>query len=154
METKISNLVEAQAVYQDASQKLPLLPQALPKDPNIIAVLLAFRTMSDEANASISGIAVQAVPISGKEATVSAKPAKVTATPDVFGTPITMSIDGTYDGLKKILDNTMNMRRIVTIQSYTITNESEITSVSNPNPTLRLVIKVIANYFPGASYER
>ena len=150
MEQKISNLVEAQAAYQDASPKLALLPQGLPKNPEVVEFLLSVRTMAQEANASISGIQVQTVPIT---TSTTATPGAA-ASSQVLGIPITLSIDGSFDQLKQILDSLMNTRRVISVQSYQITALDNDKQVVVQNPGLRLIIKVIANYFPGASYER
>ena len=150
MESKISSLVEAQAVYQDSSNRLPLLPQALPKNPEMVALLLSLQNIAASANATISGVEVNAVPLEISEATGPGKPLPT----DVVSNPVTISVEGKYADIKNFLDSLMNMRRIVTVKDYSIIQIGDNNGAQAANPPLRLVIRLLANYYPEAPYER
>jgi Tfp pilus assembly protein PilO len=148
MEEKISNLVEAQAKYQTASPRLPLMAQALPKNPDTVTLLLSLRNIASQSNASLSGIEISTVPIDSTSATGSG-----TQIPDnVYTNPITITVDGKYENLKQFLDTIFNMRRIVTIDNYSV--DPIVSDVQNgTSDMLKLTLTMNIHYYPGAPYE-
>jgi Tfp pilus assembly protein PilO len=147
MEKKISDLVEAQSKYQMASPKLPLMAQALPKNPDAIALLMSLGTIASQSNASVSGIEISTIPIDATNATKSGTPQE-----NVYESPVSISIDGEYENLKQFLDKILNMRRIVTIDSYSI-NQINNDAMPEQDEALRLTMIVNVQYYPDAPYE-
>ncbi len=146
MEEKISALVEAQAVYQEISADLPMLYEALPSKPEPMSALLTLRTLVSESGASISAINLPQVDLLNSESTSSGQKPD-----DIPNTLLTIHVDGSYTNLKTFLNQVMNLRRIMSIQSLFITTsvESENSSI---DPTLRLILKLKLHHNPkGAS---
>jgi Tfp pilus assembly protein PilO len=139
MEEKISKLIEAHAVYQTIKPRLPLLTQALPEDPSAVAVVTQLKNLATVAGATVSAITVSAVPLTAGSAK--------STTRKVADTPIQMVIGGTYPTIKSILTGIINLRRALTIESFTITPDK--TSAPDgpvPDVKLRMVLKVQSHY--------
>lgn len=160
MEEKITKLIEAQAVYHNVKNKLPILEQALPEDPEAAPVVKQLRNLAIASQASISGIIVSTVPLVGSD-TVAAESAKdqtppqskkSTKNPAMLGRkiasiPITVVLTGTYESLQTFLTGISEMRRIMTTETLSIIPEKEVETQSQPSGTiLRLVLKLNAYY--------
>ncbi len=143
MEEKINSLIEAQATYESAQNQLPDLDEALPETSEAIELVRELRNVALLSSASISAIQIQAVPI-GEEATPGGKTAKK----QTGEFTITMVASGTYTTIRSVLNTIVSLRRIVTVDTLTITPERQ-----GPGPStgglLQLVIKV-KSYFTGS----
>lgn len=139
MEEKISKLIEAHALYQTIKPRLALLAQALPEDPSAIAVVTQLKNLATVSGATISAITVSAVPLTNNVAKTGKK--------KMADTPIQMVVGGTYPTIKSILTGIINLRRALTIETFTITPEKTNTTEGPvPDVKLRMVLKVQAHY--------
>lgn len=149
MEEKISKIIEAHALYQSIKPRLPLLSDALPEDPSAVAVVRQLKNLAVTSGATVSAINVSAVPLT----TGSEKPSpekKPTAKPafrKVADTPIQMVVGGTYPTIKSVLAGIINLRRALTIDTFTITPEKTSTGEEPaPDVKLRMVLKLQSHY--------
>ncbi len=112
MEDKITALIEAQEKYETIQDRLPILKQALPNNPDAIILARQLRNLAATSGASISAIQIPSLPILGQEATPGAKlaPAKPLET-----YPISVTLTGPYTSLKSFLDGLLALRRITSI---------------------------------------
>ncbi len=139
MEEKISKLIEAHALYQSIKPRLPLLTQALPEGPSAISVVSQLKNLVSVSGATVSAINVSAVPL-----TVDLKKQ---AKRKVADTPIQMVVGGTYPMIKSILTEIINLRRALTIETFTITPEKTNSEVGPvPDVKLRMVLKIKSHY--------
>lgn len=149
MEEKISKLIEAHALYQSIKPRLPLLTQALPDNPSAVAVVAQLKNLATISNATVSAINVSAVPLTaGSEKTAAEKkPTTKITTRKVADTPIQIVASGNYPAIKSILVGIINLRRALTIESFTVTpdktgvGEGPISDIK-----LRLVLKLQSHY--------
>lgn len=154
MEDKIGKLIDAQAAYQQYSDKLPLLSQALPRDPSVIKIVSGLKNLSNN-SASISAVNFSQVPLVAGTATPSAQTVesvKKTSTSVLVPTrkiadiPITIAINGTYPNLITFLNGLVNLRRIISVDAISITRGNE-NIIGQPGVAqLHAVIKVTAHY--------
>lgn len=125
METKIGNLIEAQATLQQHQNDLPLLSQALPQDPAALRLANALKQLGNSSGASVSAINIAKVPLIGGVATPSARistnPLSALQSYKIIDIPITLSVSGTYSKLENFLNGVINLRRIISINSIDIT---------------------------------
>ncbi|MBI2405230.1 hypothetical protein HYV22_03580 [Candidatus Gottesmanbacteria bacterium] len=107
MENKITQLVEAQAAYQNAADNLVILDQALPQDPNVLRVVGQLQSLAKSTNSSLSAVQVPTVPLASSQATPSAG----TGGEKVTDIPIVVAVNGTYTAIKSFLDGLVSMRK-------------------------------------------
>lgn len=112
MEDKITALVEAQEKYENIHDRLPVIKQALPNNPDAIILARQLRNLATTTGASISAIQIPSLPILGQEATPGAKlaPAK-----PLESFPISVTLTGQYPSLKLFMDGLLSLRRITSI---------------------------------------
>lgn len=143
MEDKIAAMIQAQSNYEAIHDKLPILNEALPDEPDAIRVVGALKNLSQSVAASLSALTVAQVPLTpqGKSASASAGKTKVS---DV---PLSLTISGPFSQIAAFLDGVLSMRRIVTIEDINLKPESGITGASESASTvLRLVLKLNMHY--------
>lgn len=175
MEEKISALVQAQATYQSISQDIPLINEALPRNPEPVLLLISLRNLATQVDATISGIQLQDVALNG---TVEKKADSTTPAADALpnqdanipttepnstevSAPVvrepqnismTITVEGPYGSIRQFLDGLANMRRITSIQDIIIIPVSGSGSETDlVNPTLKATIKLNAFYLPGGN---
>lgn len=151
MEEKISKLIEASSVYQTIKPRLPLLTQALPDDPVPVTVLAQLKLLATDAGATVSAITVAPVPLSAnQEKSAPGKGKQVTrlrAPKKVADTTVTMVAGGTYDTLKTVLSRIIAQRRILSVDTITITPDKTPTGGgSTGDVKLRMVVKLHVHY--------
>lgn len=145
METKISNLVQAQAAYQSAANELPLLDEAIPTNPDVISLVTQMRNLANQVDASVSAIQVGTVPVPAPEAPEG-------ATSQVNGSvakaiklnlvPISFVLEGKFPAMKTYLENLLSMRRLVSIDSIDMQPSSDdIVTIGTPSSSLRVSVK-------------
>lgn len=117
MENKITALIEAQATYETIKDRLPIIEQALPNNPDGIILARQLRNLAVVSGASISAIQIPSLPILGQEATPGAKLAQQKPM-DQF--PVSLVISGSYVSLKQFMDGLLTLRRITGIDAITI----------------------------------
>lgn len=148
MENKITQLVEAQAAYQNAADNLVILDQALPQDPNVLYVMGQLQSLAKSTNSSLSAVQVPTVPLAPPAATPSAG----TGGGKLIDVPIVVVANGTYTAIKSFLDGLVSMRRLFTIGTIGLSASKEelgATRFSTASGTLlHVVVKLNAYYMP------
>ena len=114
MEDKITALIEAQATYEEIHNRIPVIRQALPSNPDAIILARQLRNLADISGASISAIQIPSLPIIGNEATPGAKLAPPKPLEDF---PVNVVLTGPYASLKAFIDGLITMRRIASIDT-------------------------------------
>lgn len=117
MENKITALIEAQATYETIKDRLSVIEQALPNNPDGVILARQLRNLAVVSGASISAIQIPSLPILGQEATPGAKLAQQKPM-DQF--PVSLVISGSYVSLKQFMDGLLTLRRITGIDAITI----------------------------------
>ena len=102
MEDKITALIEAQATFETIQDKLPLLEQALPRNPDAVLLARQVYHIAAVSQASISAIVVPSLPLVSQEASAGAK---LAAAKSIIGDfPITVVLTGDYLKVKSFLE--------------------------------------------------
>lgn len=114
MENKITALIEAQEKYQSIENRLPVLKQALPENPDAIILARQLQNLAIYSGASISAIQIPSLPVLGQEATPGAK---LAPPKPLENFPISITLAGQYTSLKAFMDGLISMRRITSIDS-------------------------------------
>lgn len=134
METKINALVEAQANYQAVSSRLEFLNEAIPETPEMIPLVKQIQNLANSVQATVSATEVSSIPL---EPTPKVK--APTAKQNIITSPLSMTIEGTYDSMKQFIEGLYTMRRLVTISEISILPQN--TGVEQ-NPSLIMTIKM------------
>lgn len=140
MEQKITALIEAQATYENIKDSLPVLDQALPKNPDAVILARELRNVANLSLASISAIQIPSVPIITKEASPGAK---IAAQNPLQEFPVTVVLSGSYENLKTFLAGILEMRRITSIDMISIKQSGDFNTASH---TLQLSIRLKSYY--------
>lgn len=118
MEDKITALIEAQATFETIQDRLPLLEQALPRNPDAVFLARQLYHIASISGASISAIAVPSLPLVSQEASAGAK---LAATKPILGEfPVTIVLAGDYPSIKSFLTRLLTLRRVATIDTISI----------------------------------
>lgn len=117
MENKITALIEAQATYETIKDRLPVIEQALPYNPDAIILARQLRNLAVISDASISAIQIPSLPILGQEATPGAK---LAPSKPLEQFPVSMILSGSYVSLKEFMDGLLTLRRIASIDTISI----------------------------------
>lgn len=118
MEDKITALIEAQATFETLQDKLPLLEQALPRNPDAVLLARQLYHIANVSSASISAIVVPSLPLVAQEASAGAKLAETKSIVGEF--PVTIVLAGDYANVKEFLLGLLQLRRIATIDNLSI----------------------------------
>jgi Tfp pilus assembly protein PilO len=141
MEDKITALIEAQNTYESIQDKLSLISDALPQNPDAVLLARQLHRIATYSQASISAIQVPSLPLISQEASAGAKLAPTKSGVGEF--PITVVIAGDYANLKSFLNGILSLRRIASIDTISIKQEgTKVLGVS----TLQLSIRVRGYY--------
>ena len=139
MENKITALIEAQSVYENIKNRLPVVTQALPENPDAATLGRQLRNLANISGASISAMQISNLPLVAKEATPGAKLADKPL--EVF--PINIVIEGPYAALKSFIDGILITRRIITIDLISFTTSL---GLGIPGDSLRLALRLQSYY--------
>ncbi len=147
MEDKITALIEAQANYQEVESLLPAVDQALPIIPDAVPLLIQLRNLASMSGTLITTVQLPSVPLTGQE-----------PGPGTGKTPankhqlydVAIAVQGSYQNIRTFLEGITSMRRIVSVDSVTVTpisagfvgTESAIPS----SRLLQLALKLKAYY--------
>lgn len=149
MEDKITHLVEAQAAYQNAGEKLLTIDAALPQDPDVLSLATQLKNLANVTDSSLSAIQIPAVPLLPSIATVSAGPSLTDKLTEV---PLVVVVTGTYTKIRAFLIGVIGMRRIFTIDTIGLAPSKDETAagrVSTASGTLlRMVLRINGYYMP------
>ena len=141
MEQKISALILAQSAYENVRDRLPLLDQALPHQPDAVILARELRNIADISGATVSAIQIPSVPITTNEASPGASQA-VQKPLQTF--PVTVVLNGQYAQLKTFLSGLLSLRRITLIDQLAIKQGGA--DVNSPANTLQLFIRLKTYY--------
>ncbi|EKD87410.1 MAG: hypothetical protein ACD_36C00092G0003 [uncultured bacterium] len=142
MEDKISALIESQASYEAAGERLDLVFAAIPQTAQPVELALSLRNLAASTVASASSIQISSVPLTGEEATASASPQKNSSP-----YPLTVVVNDSYGNLKTFIDGILSLQRILTIDSINFTPSSEIAESTLPGSIgLQLVLQLTTYY--------
>ena len=141
MEQKISSLIQAQSAYENVKDRLPLLDQALPHQPDAVILARELRNIADASGASVSAIQIPQVPIITNESTPGAN---LAAAKPLETFPVTVVITGQYQQLKSFLTNVLSLRRITTIDQIAFKQGGG--DANAPANTLQLFIRLKTYY--------
>ncbi len=141
MEDKITALIEAQATYESIQDRLPLIGEALPYNPDAVLLARQLYRIASLSQASVSAIQVPSLPILTQEASAGAK---LTQTKSQVGEfPVTVVLSGDYENIKSFLNGLLALRRLASIDSITIKQE---TNRATGGTRLQLSIRVRGYY--------
>lgn len=140
MEDKITALIEGQAAYEEIEDKIPLVLDALPYNPDGVILARQLRNIADISGSSISAIQIPALPLLAKEATPSANAVAIKPLEEF---PITVIITGQYENIKSFLTGLLLLRRATTIHSVSI---KQFSQRDERNGSLQLSIALKSYY--------
>lgn len=124
MEEKISKLIEAHAAYQRIQDDLPVINEALPDAPEVLTAIGQIRNIAIIRGASVSAISSSQTPLLPKSQTVpNAQGGKAQEISNRKVKTVQMSVVllGTYDTLKGSIEDIIGMRRLVTLDTVSLT---------------------------------
>lgn len=140
MEAKITALIEAQATYENIKDRLPILDDALPHQPDAVILAREIRNIANLSQASVSAVQIPAVPLTTNQASPGAN-LKAQAPLQTF--PVTIVLSGSYPSLKSFLDRILQLRRITSIDQISL---KQIGTLGLPGDTLQLSIRIQSYY--------
>ncbi len=117
MENKITALIEAQATFQEIEDRLPVIRQALPNNPDAIILARQLNNLASYTGASVSAIQIPSLPVLGREATPGANLAPGKPLEDF---PVSVVLTGQYASLKAFMDGLLKMRRIASVDTISL----------------------------------
>ncbi len=120
MEDKIAALIEAQANYSQVEASLPFVDQALPDSPEAIPLIIQLRNLASIVGVTLVSVQLPAVPLLGGEATPAAKPKTIQTAGNQQAVDFSIGITGPYTAIQAFIGGIQEMRRIVTIQSISV----------------------------------
>lgn len=138
MEEKITSLIEAQAAYEQNSERIPLIAEAIPQTPEAVELAAQMKALAQETGASVSAIQMTAVAIE-KDATPSGQDK---GTAGMF--PFTIVVSGPWASLRSFLGGITDLRRVTTIDSISLKPAGSGGSIISP--VLDLVTKGTSYY--------
>lgn len=131
-ENKISNIIRAQAEYEQIRDNLPLVDQALPSLSSFQKLARALEIFASNSNLNINQLQIDNVPVSRLD-----KPGVL----QKYG--FSLIGTGDYPSISSYLSHLINWRRIITLSSLEFVREE-----STASGNLRVSIKGIAYYEP------
>jgi len=140
MENKITTLIEVQETYETIKNRLPVIKQALPENPDAIILARQLRNLANISGASISAMQIPSLPIFGKEATPGAKQAPPKPLEQY---PVTIVLSGPYASLESFMDGLLTMRRILSVD--TISFKKAVTKMEFTQD-LQLSLRLMSYY--------
>ncbi|MFC1647344.1 type 4a pilus biogenesis protein PilO [Patescibacteria group bacterium] len=141
MEDKISNLIEAQAEYEEYQDQLYLIDEAIPINPDSVDVVMQIRNMVESNPAFLSSARIENVPLLIPDKPLKKKAIVPGSEKNEFDISVTLT--GDYPGLEQFLFDISSMRRVVTIEniSFLIGNDNESSSSASGQLELSLKLK-------------
>lgn len=118
MEDKITALIEAQAAFETIQDKLPLLEEALPHNPDAVLLARQLYRIAAASQVTIAAILVPSLPLISQEASAGAK---LSVSKSIVGEfPVSIVLSGDYPAVKSFLEGLLTLRRIATIETISI----------------------------------
>lgn len=149
MDDKINALIQAQTAIEAVEAKLPLLDEAIPREPNVFPYIIRLRDLAKETGATISATQVSSSPIAPDVLPGSKKP--TVSKPTSLG--ISFTVSGTYISVKQFLDGLSQLRRLGSIDSLSIEpgeSKNQIipgTQISQTQPYLTVTARMHSFYW-------
>lgn len=113
---KISNLSNLSTQYQSIQEDLPYILDAIPKDPEVPTLVAQVQSIANESSVGITKLDVASVNLIGSAASISSS--------FVFE----INGQGDYENLRKFISDLINMQRIVSVSSISISKDTGIDS--------------------------
>lgn len=130
MENKITALIEAQATYETIRDRVDVIEQALPDNPDALILARQLRNLANISGASIAAMQIPSLPIIAQEATPGARTAVAAAKPlEEF--PVTLVVAGPYAAIETFLDGLLKMRRITNVDTISMKRTFKLGSSSD-----------------------
>lgn len=116
LDQKIAALGSAQALYLSMEDRLPLLDEAIPSQPQLITSLKIIEKLATENNVVIQGLSVNTIP---DENVPTASGDQLTRVP----LPTTINVTGEYLAIRAYVEALKNVRRSIVIDTVTFNIE-------------------------------
>lgn len=136
LETKITDLIQAQSTYQSIQEQLPLLSDATPENPDSLDAVIQIRNLINTSSATSSAISISSVPLLSTEA-IKAK--KIIANNNLIEFTLDTTINGTYHDIEDILNKIVTMRRIFVIDSLQLNPTNDDIHLKNATSSSKIV---------------
>lgn len=120
METKISQLIEAQAAYQRIQPELSVLQEAVPSVPSAIELIAGIQQLAVVKEATVASAQVSDVPLAYTESSPGAS--KKFQLNEVQSS---INVLGTFSTINAFTQQLLNSKRIITFNSLSLTPDTE-----------------------------
>lgn len=117
---KINNLSSLSQHYQEISDDLPFIMNAIPNTPNAPEMLAQIQSVAKDSSITIKNIGIDPIQLT-----------KPVVTNNRSSLSFTLSGQGTYQNMSNFLSILINIQRTISINSISITRESEGTGIIN-----------------------
>ncbi len=115
LQTKINNLNHLQVQYTAMSSDIPILYDALPKNPEATLLVAQMETLLHQTKLQVSAFHIEAVPL-----------APLAQTQDTASSfQFSLQVQGSYQDMLTFTSSLAQLTRIVTIHSLTITKDKQ-----------------------------
>lgn len=115
MDEKINALIQSQAILEQEVDRLPVLRDVVPANPNAVDITRQLQSIASSYGATVSALQISSVPILTSSQSSQIALVKHTAF------PITLTVEGSYPSILEFLKSVVGMRRITTITSLAFT---------------------------------
>lgn len=117
LDEKINNLSSLITEYSVIQKDLPFVLDAIPKNPQAPTLVGQIQTIAQTSNVIIEDLDISEVGLTNKDASTSAN--------------FSFSLTGTstYENIKTFVDDLITMQRIVSLESITLTKNSDSESI-------------------------
>lgn len=135
LDNKIAALTSAQTLYYSNQEKLPLLDEAIPSNPEIMKSLKIVEKLAFENSVVVSSITVPKVPDELQQQLEFGKLSRIAM-------PINVQITGDYLAIRSYVEALMQSRRLFVIDNITFQ-----TSEDRGNSQLSASVTILTPYF-------
>ena len=109
MDEKIYALIEANSIYENSQNLLPVLSEAMPKTPEALDLVSQMNNLAKDKQVLLSSLRMSDIPLTTQSGSVNARA--------YAEFPVIFDLEGPYLSVVSFLKELVTMRRIVTIQS-------------------------------------
>lgn len=113
LQAKINSLREAQANYSLVKDRLDLVDQALPQEPDLISLLYQIEILAQKNNTTIKSLSFGSSYLFGEKGGDS----KNTQSP---ATSFTLTLGGDFESLNNFLASFESLRRVIGLESFAV----------------------------------
>ncbi|MBI5044913.1 MAG: type 4a pilus biogenesis protein PilO [Candidatus Levybacteria bacterium] len=133
LQTKIANMTLLDQAYQPLSSQLPILYKAVPTSAELTKLAGQLRTIASTNNVTLTQLQTQSVELATHK--------KMSSTLQEI--PIALTIQGKLSDMESFYEDIVNIERIITITSLTLTVPAD-----QKSGELKLIIQASAYYQP------